>query len=279
MGMRTDVTGLAFATARRRIWVRRVVLAMPVAVTVAGVGYLLANARLNHSGAAAALAVVPAVTLTVMAVLVLYLGAAPYRARRVVPWAAAGMFGVGFAVQAGIAAESALSVPVPAAALIGLLGLPVGLLAGRRIADEQVRRMLRNHSKPAPAPADAEAVIHACRQLLAGRRLRPSEWTTLNVNLARALLQVGVAGVVASHWAADDRYTAFLMVKFYELWCVNGLSPTRALAGAQRWLRAATLADLNAYLPGVLTVRSPESAARRATAHPYRWAAFALTGV
>jgi hypothetical protein len=58
-----------------------------------------------------------------------------------------------------------------------------------------------------------------------------------------------------------------------------------ALALAQQWLRRASRAELDAYLPGVLpvppegsTVTPAERARGRPFSHPYYWPAFAVTG-
>ena len=95
------------------------------------------------------------------------------------------------------------------------------------------------------------------------------------VGLPSALIQVGFAGVIATAWTVDDLATTYLMTAFYQRWCGDGDEPAVALNRAQRWLRAATRADLTALLPDV----EPRGAA---AAYPYvdprYWAAFAYTG-
>jgi tetratricopeptide (TPR) repeat protein len=124
------------------------------------------------------------------------------------------------------------------------------------------------------------AVLSACQSHRSGQEL-PDE----AMGLPGALLQVGLAGVVASHWNVDDHSTVFLMARFYELWRGRGLPPSSALAQAQHWLRRATRADLHAFLPQALQPpvdRSPAAWARWADVrpfdHPRHWAPFALTG-
>lgn len=97
-------------------------------------------------------------------------------------------------------------------------------------------------------------------------------------------MQIGVAGVLASHWPVPDASAVFLMARFYDSWRRDRLDPCAALTAAQRWLRRATWAELESYLPGVLPppadpVVSPEARLRsRPLSHPYHWAAFAVSG-
>jgi CHAT domain-containing protein len=138
---------------------------------------------------------------------------------------------------------------------------------------------LRSLLRLPPSPRRL-AVLSACDSHRSGRDL-PDE----AMGLPGGLLQVGLAGVIATHWRADDRAAAFLTTKFYELWREQGLAPAYALAGAQRWLRQATHGELDSYLPGVLTPpanAAPEDWARwaraRPCAHAHRWASFAISG-
>lgn len=108
------------------------------------------------------------------------------------------------------------------------------------------------------------------------------------MGLPAGLLLAGFAGVIASHWAVNDRSTACLMARFYELWLIDGLPPAFALAQAQRWLRAATYVELLRYLHDDQPAGRPVTAAggiplgqsqeRGFFRHPLNWAAFALTG-
>jgi CHAT domain-containing protein len=85
--------------------------------------------------------------------------------------------------------------------------------------------------------------------------------------------------VVASHWSVPDRSATFLMARFYDHWQRDGMPPLEALAAAQQWLRQATRAQLESYLPGVLRPRNPEhGSVTRPLSHPYHWAAFAVHG-
>jgi CHAT domain-containing protein len=129
------------------------------------------------------------------------------------------------------------------------------------------------------------AVLSACSTHVSGTDL-PDE----AMGLPAGLLHAGFAGVVASHWAVSDHSTAFLMTRFHDLWHGQGLPPAIALAEAQRSLRRATRANLNAYLDGVADPpagQPPEPLAQREAVrpyrhrpygHPYHWAPFALTG-
>jgi CHAT domain-containing protein len=124
------------------------------------------------------------------------------------------------------------------------------------------------------------AVLSACQSHRSGTEL-PDE----AMGLPGGLLQVGHAGVVASHWNVDDKSTVFVMTRFYELWRGHGVPPFRALAEAQQWVRRATHADLHAHLPHLLQPpadRSPGAWERwagvRPFDHPRHWAPFALTG-
>lgn len=124
------------------------------------------------------------------------------------------------------------------------------------------------------------AVLSACDSHRTGRLL-PDE----AVSLPTALMQAGVAGVVAAQWPANDQGTAFFVAKFYELWRRQQLPPADALCAAQRWLRRATRGELNELLPGVLALpadRSPQMMAlwesERLFDYPFRWALYAFTG-
>lgn len=77
------------------------------------------------------------------------------------------------------------------------------------------------------------AVLSACETGIPGAEL-PDEI----VSLPTGLLQAGVAGVVGSLWAVDDRSTTVLMRRFYELWRGKAaLEPAEALRQAQLWMR------------------------------------------
>ncbi len=155
---------------------------------------------------------------------------------------------------------------------------PAQILESALLLDD-ARISLRRLMALRPAPKRL-AVLSACETHLSGTGL-PDE----AMGMPAGLLHAGFAGVVASHWTVNDRSMVFFMARFHDLWHRDGVAPATALAQTQQWLRAATYADLDAYVGGVLfppANRSPERlaqwAAVRPYAHPYHWAAFALTG-
>jgi CHAT domain-containing protein len=74
------------------------------------------------------------------------------------------------------------------------------------------------------------------------------------VSIPSALVEAGVAGIVASLWRIPDESTSILMAKFYEYWKHEHLHPAEALRRAQAWVR---------------DYHDPR---------PYYWAAFYYTG-
>jgi hypothetical protein len=94
------------------------------------------------------------------------------------------------------------------------------------------------------------AILSACETGVPGTRL-PDEV----IGLPTALMEAGVAGVVASFWSVADDSTAQLMAHFHRLWRQEGLAPPEALRRAQRQLRDAGYA------------------------HPFYWGAFGYTGL
>ena len=132
-----------------------------------------------------------------------------------------------------------------------------------------------------PPAARRLAVLSACSTHQSNVQL-PNE----ALGLPGGLMQIGFAAVVASHWLVPDVSAVFLMTRFYEFWQRDRLEPCAALTAAQRWLRRATRAELESYLPGVLTPPLPGSVVApqarpdsRPFSHPYHWAAFAVSGV
>lgn len=99
-----------------------------------------------------------------------------------------------------------------------------------------------------------------------------------------ALLQAGVAGVVASSWRVRDGSATALVLCFHELWRA-GHPPAVALMLAQRWLKTATNGELCSRfggqfgpLPGTPPHRLERWRSQRPFEHPRHWAAFTFTG-
>jgi len=80
-------------------------------------------------------------------------------------------------------------------------------------------------------PAARLVVLSACESAVSDESL-PDEV----VNLASALVQAGVTGVVGSLWPVDDASTAVLMKQFYQLWRNQLMDPAAALCRAQAWM-------------------------------------------
>jgi CHAT domain-containing protein/tetratricopeptide (TPR) repeat protein len=85
-------------------------------------------------------------------------------------------------------------------------------------------------------------VMSACRTGVVGEEL-PDEV----VGFPAALLQAGVAGVIATLWPVPDDACLILMLRFYE-GLRSGVAPPEALRAAQRWLRDVTAAQLRTHL-------------------------------
>jgi CHAT domain-containing protein/tetratricopeptide (TPR) repeat protein len=128
------------------------------------------------------------------------------------------------------------------------------------------------------------AALSACDAGVIGETL-PDEVIGLPVAFARA----GYTGVLASLWEVDERSTALLMQRFYDLWWKRGFLPAKALRCAQQWVRDASIKEKAAYcsLRGRKTCphRTTESLCdylvrcRPDFSHPYYWAGFYLTGI
>lgn len=143
-------------------------------------------------------------------------------------------------------------------------------------------------------------VLSACETSVIDIRRSPDEV----VGLAAGFLQAGAAGVMASLWQIADDASYLLMTRFADLYLdpTRNLTPARALAQAQHWLREqATHRVLADYEPDYLSVslagglrnvarerltmirekaakHSHEGADTLPYADPSDWAAFVVTG-
>jgi CHAT domain-containing protein len=115
------------------------------------------------------------------------------------------------------------------------------------------------------------AVLSACDLNMTGSDL-PNE----TISMPSALLRLGFTGVIAASWQAPDLATAYLMIRFYQVWRETGTHPAIALNIAQKWLREADTTGLAAIAPNLpLPTIGGKT---RPFAHPLFWAAFAYTG-
>ncbi|MFG2823982.1 CHAT domain-containing protein [Kitasatospora sp. NPDC048365] len=85
-------------------------------------------------------------------------------------------------------------------------------------------------------------VMSACRSGVVGKDM-PDEV----IGFPTALLQAGVAGVIATLWPVPDDACLILMLGFYE-GIRSDLAPPEALRRAQQWLRDATTAQIRTHL-------------------------------
>jgi CHAT domain-containing protein len=134
-------------------------------------------------------------------------------------------------------------------------------------------------------------VLSACETGIVGEEL-PDE----AVSLAAGFVQAGSAAVISSLWAVNDIASAVLMMRFYELWLVKQLEPSRAFRIAQIWLRDTTNAEkvewCRTWLPefggvdGALTAAADgfykflrrRPLEQREFASPHFWGAFNYMG-
>jgi CHAT domain-containing protein len=86
-------------------------------------------------------------------------------------------------------------------------------------------------------------VLSACESGLHDIKRTPEEF----VGLPGAFMTVGAAAVLGTLLPVDDRATALLTARFFELHLRQAKSPAAALREAQLWLRDATRADLVNY--------------------------------
>lgn len=81
-------------------------------------------------------------------------------------------------------------------------------------------------------------MLSACQTAIFDRRGARDEVRSL----ATSLIQAGVAAVLGTLWAVDDRATYLLITRFAQEWFphMNSEPPARALARAQQWIRTVT---------------------------------------
>jgi CHAT domain-containing protein len=90
-------------------------------------------------------------------------------------------------------------------------------------------------------------VLSACQTALVDINEKPEE----NIGLPLGFLSKGVPGVLGTLWSVNDKSSALLMMKFYDIWLnsknVDSLSPSAALKEAQNWFRQASKEDLDKF--------------------------------
>ncbi|MEG4520976.1 MULTISPECIES: CHAT domain-containing protein [unclassified Microcoleus] len=109
------------------------------------------------------------------------------------------------------------------------------------------------------------------------------------IGLSRCLIAAGVKSVIVSLWSVGDLSTAFLMVKFYQIF-QQGVVASIALNEAQRWLLEVTKMELEDWIEANRSILSPtlRMGLRRRLhqlddnskpfQHPRHWAAFSAIG-
>jgi CHAT domain-containing protein len=89
-------------------------------------------------------------------------------------------------------------------------------------------------------------VLSACETGLYDFRRNADEF----IGLPGTFMALGAAGVLGTLWPVEDRATALLAAKFYDLHLGDGVAAPTALRRAQAWLRDATRGELVAYAKG-----------------------------
>jgi CHAT domain-containing protein len=139
-----------------------------------------------------------------------------------------------------------------------------------------------------PPRSGVRLVILSARETSVSGDVLPDE----AVSLPTGLIQAGVAGVIASHWAVSSMVTALLMSRFYRFWQDDDLHPREALRRAQAWVRdtprESQLAELRDEMldSSMIEVRSSAESLWRSLVleppqeafHAVDWAAFAYVG-
>jgi CHAT domain-containing protein len=118
------------------------------------------------------------------------------------------------------------------------------------------------------------------------------------IGMPGIFMALGAAGVLCTLWPVDDRATALLMTRFYDLHLRDGLRPATALKRTQTWLATATARELVTYieeaaaqaqtvginldigkLKSSMLCGPHDDPDDRPFAHPYFWGGFICTGV
>jgi CHAT domain len=130
-----------------------------------------------------------------------------------------------------------------------------------------------------PAGAYRLAVLSACESAVPDAA-RLDEM----IGLPAALLQAGVAGVVATGWPVQDRAAAAFAIRLHGL-LAGGVAPAVAVRRTRIWMRTVTNGELQDELGpnfGPKREQGPESLAWWRAKQPYSdprwWGAFSLTG-
>jgi CHAT domain-containing protein/tetratricopeptide (TPR) repeat protein len=117
-----------------------------------------------------------------------------------------------------------------------------GIFADRDKNMMSVRTITQNFDRNSSPPR--LVILSACETGLSSDFIGNTEFASL----PGAFIAKGAAGVIATLWQVDDRATALLMAKFYDLNMDEGQEPGAALRGAQAWLQRATQRDILAYI-------------------------------
>lgn len=113
-----------------------------------------------------------------------------------------------------------------------------------------------------------------------------------SIGFQTRFLVIGASGVLAALWAVSDEATCLLMAKFYELHIQDDITPARALFLSQRWLSAATDADIRDFViqktskaamskltKAELFAKLDELNEERPFSDPVFWAGFTYVGI